>query len=243
MRLTLIPLLLLVCGAPRADAEDAAATAAVENELRTMTQELLDAIAPGNAALWDRYVDDAIIHVDETGAVRGKAELLATLTPLPPGLNGSIGIDTFRVSLHGDVAVVAHEDQEHLDYYGQTLASRFRSLDTWRKTPQGWRLIAEQTTAVLKDPPSMTLPREALCAFAGRYRLTDQIETTIVCDDQGLVARREGRPDVRYLAETADMFFAAGQPRTRRYFRRDAGGAVMGFVDRREGEDILWRRE
>ncbi|MEE2691826.1 MAG: DUF4440 domain-containing protein [Pseudomonadota bacterium] len=239
-RLALMVLLLAAAGTPaRADSSSSGA----ENELRAITQELLDAVAPGDVAVWDRYLDETLIHVDENGTVRGKAELLATLTPLPPGLVGSIAIDTFRSSLHGDTAIAAYEIQEHLDYHGQILRSRFRSVDTWRKTENGWRLIAEHTAAVLKDPPAIELPRATLCAYAGRYRLTEEIETTIVCDDEGLLSKRAGRPDARYLAETEDMFFSPGQPRTRRYFQRDDAGAVTGFVDRREGEDIKWRRE
>jgi len=30
--------------------------------------------------------------------------------------------------------------------------------------------------------------------------------------------------------------------RTRKMFRRDEGGKVTGFVDRREGMDVTWRR-
>ena len=46
-----------------------------------------------------------------------------------------------------------------------------------------------------------------------------------------------------YLVESADVLFIAGQPRVRRIFRRDGAGRVTGFIDRREGEDIDWKRE
>ena len=76
--------------------------AATEAQLRAITQEVMDAIAPGHAAVWDRYLDERLIHVDETGMVRGKRELLAELKPLPPGLIGRIEVDRFRMQLHGD---------------------------------------------------------------------------------------------------------------------------------------------
>ena len=212
-------------------------------ELRAITQELLDAVAPGNAAVWDHYLDPDIVHVDENGAIQSKAELLRDLTPLPPGLVGSIRVDSFRVTLHGDTAIVAHEDQEQLDYHGQPLHTRFRNLDVWRRTAAGWSLIGQQTSAVLHDPPSVALSRADLCAYSGRYRLTDAIVATIACDADGLVATREGRPPSHYRAEVRDVFFAPGQPRSRRIFRRDAAGRITGFSDRREGEDIVWRRE
>jgi hypothetical protein len=47
---------------------------------------------------------------------------------------------------------------------------------------------------------------------------------------------------VTYLPEVRDLFFAAGQPRSRRIFMRDTAGNVVGFGDRREGEDVRWQR-
>jgi len=58
----------------------------------------------------------------------------------------------------------------------------------------------------------------------------------------GLRFERAGRPPVTYRPEVLDVFFAPGQPRTRRIFQRDGSGLVTGFADRREGEDVRWRR-
>jgi hypothetical protein len=41
------------------------------------------------------------------------------------------------------------------------------------------------------------------------------------------------------------MFFISGQsgqPRTRKIFDRDNTGRVTGFVDRRAGSDLVWKR-
>jgi hypothetical protein len=221
----------------------AAAQTSAEADLRRIVQEMLDAVAPGNGAVWQRYLHERVIHVDETGTVRTKNELLAQFTPLPPGLVGRIAIDRFKIETHGDIAVIAYEIQEHLDYHGQILRGRFRSNDTWLKTEQGWRLLAQQTTAVLKDPPSVKLTQQQLCEYSGSYSLTTEINTTIRCTPDGLTAQRSDRPPAQYLAEVEDVFFVAGQPRTRRIFVRDAAGKVVGFVDRREGEDVRWQRQ
>jgi hypothetical protein len=53
---------------------------------------------------------------------------------------------------------------------------------------------------------------------------------------------RDGRPEAELKAEAADLFFVPGSPRSRKVFFRDAGGHVTGFADRREGNDIVWRR-
>jgi hypothetical protein len=213
-----------------------------EETLRQITQQLLDAIAPGHADVWNTYLDEQIIHIDENGVARTKADFLKELTPLPVGLKGSIRIDSFRAAIHGDVAVVAHEDQEQLDYFGQQLHSRFRTLDTWKRTSAGWRLIAEQTTAVLHDPPPASLSKSELCSYAGTYQLTDKIQNTVSCADNSLVFTRTDRPGMRFLPEVRDVFFAPGQPRSRRIFLRDAQGNILAFVDRREGEDVRWTK-
>lgn len=146
------------------------------------------------------------------------------------------------MSLHGETAVVAGELQEYLDYHGQNLRTRFRFLDTWLRTPDGWRLAARHTAAVLKDPPAISLSAADLCTCAGEYRLTPAITTTVRCTEKGLTAERSGRPPATYLPEVRDVFFVAGQPRSRRIFIRDTAGAVVGFVDRREGEDVRWEK-
>ncbi len=237
------PTAALVLMAFAATASPPVETSAGKNDdatLRDLTQQLLDAVATGDKAVWERVLDERMIHVDENGVVRTKRELIAELSPLPPGLHGNLTIDRFEVRHFGDVAVVAQEAQEHLDYHGQALRSRFRSVDTWRRDDNGWHLIGEQTTAVLKDPPSIKLSSAQLCAYVGQYDLTEAITTTIRCENDALVATRAGRPEARYLPETRDMFFQLGQPRTRRLFVRDEHGEIVAFVDRREGEDIRW---
>ncbi|MEP6619784.1 MAG: nuclear transport factor 2 family protein [bacterium] len=218
------------------------APTAVEAELRRNTQALLDAIAPGDVKVWDRLLDASAIQVDENDEVRNKREILAGITPLGPGLIGTLTIDAFRAILHDNVAVVTHEDAETLDYHGQMILSRFRNTDTWVHTNGEWRLLASQVLAVLQDPPAVRLDHATLCGYAGRYAMTPDIVATLDCAGDSLVVRRAGRPDRAFLPEVRDVFFERGQPRTRRIFQRDASGAVTGFVDRREARDITWRR-
>jgi hypothetical protein len=223
-------------------ADTAATQQEAETALRRNTQTLLDAIAPGDTAVWNRLLDSSSITVDENDAVHTKAEMIAGLKPLPPGLTGNLAIDDFTVRLHGNVAVVTHEDNEYLDYHGQILRSRFRNTDTWIKKDTAWRQISSMVLAVLKDPPAISLDRATICGYNGRYALTDSIVTTMQCSGDSLIVRRQGRPDRVFLPETRDVFFEPGQPRTRRILQRDAQGRVSGFVDRREARDLTWKR-
>jgi hypothetical protein len=232
----------VVAGAGVPPNQDRERRAASEAELRLSTQRLLDAIAPGQVAVWDELLDADVIQVDENDVVRRKPEILAELKPLSPGLIGHLRVDDFQLVLEGDVAVVTHEDDETLDYHGQLILSRFRMTETWHQTPVGWRLLASQVLAVLKDPPAVTLDHSTLCAYAGNYSMTSEIKATIRCSAERLIFERSGRPARELLAEVRDVFFEPGQPRTRRIFQRDSHGRVTGFVDRREARDVVWRR-
>jgi len=145
-------------------------TTAVAAELRRSTQALLDAIAPGDTAVWDRLLDENAIQVDENDVVRSKEEILAELKPLGAGLVGHLAIDDFRVVEHGASAVVTHEDDEYLDYHGQVIRSRFRMTDTWISSPLGWRQVSSQVLAVLQDPPARKLGAKVL-APGGDWRV------------------------------------------------------------------------
>lgn len=225
-----------------APADSSTSRQSAEAALRKNTQALLDAIAPGDTAVWNRLLDSIAITVDENDAVHTKAEMLALLKPLAPGLIGHLAIDDFTVRLHGNVAVVTHEDNEYLDYHGQILRSRFRNTDTWLKEGGDWRQIASMVLAVLKDPPAVSLDHATMCSYNGRYAMTDSIVSTIRCSGDSLVVKREGRPNRTLRAELRDVFFEPGQPRTRRIFQRDAEGRVTGFADRREARDLTWKR-
>lgn len=221
---------------------EAPAPSKVEAELKRMTNELLDAVAPGDVDVWKRYTHERLIYVSEGNEQLTKAQLLEQLKPLPKGLVGSLEVGEFHAEVHGNVAVTTYVAEEKLDYFGQVIESQFRTTDAWLKTDAGWRLISSQVLAVLKDPPSIALPRETLCGYNGTYRLTPEIVTKVTCGDDGLSSERTSRKAVTMKAEVRDVFFQPGQPRTRRIFLRDQSGAVTGFADRREGIDIRWMK-
>jgi hypothetical protein len=211
-------------------------------ELKARTQALLDAVAPGNKAPWAAALDKDLISVNENNEVVTKDELLKQLEPLPPGLNGSIKVTEFQLQRHGDVAVATYIADETLDYHGQILRTKFRTTDTWHRTNAAWTIISSMTLAVLNDPPSVRLPDAKLAEYAARYELTPQIHYVIRAEAGHLFGQRDGGKEAELKAEAPDLFFVAGAPRSRKVFYRDSTGKVIGFGDRREGQDIRWRR-
>ena len=243
MRSTCWPSLILLGSALAACATTAAAPpAGPDAVLRAQTQELLDAVAVGNVAVWDRYLDPHMIYLSEAGEVETKAQLLDECKPLPPGITGSIALGRFEVTQFGDTAVVLHVDEETEDYFGHPLHAQYLNLATWRRGPDGWRLIAQQVHAALRDPPAIALPAAQLDDYVGIYQLTDAIRYEVRRNGDQLVGQRTGRSPQPLRVEARDVLFVPGQPRSRKIFLRDARGQVTGFADRREARDIVWPR-
>ncbi|HYK35996.1 DUF4440 domain-containing protein [Alloacidobacterium sp.] len=209
--------------------------------LRAKDQALLDAIAPGNVKVWDDALAPDAVYVDENGAILDRATFLKQLTSLPAGASGTIAIASYQAVQHGDVATVIHTDNETENYHGQMLKARYLTTETWQKYGSDWKLRQVHVYAILQDPPAILLNAKELDEYVGTYTAGD-LKQTVRRDGDHLVSTRVGRPDVVWSAEVRDVFFISGQPRIRKIFQRDATGKIIGFVDRRESWDLVWKK-
>lgn len=211
--------------------------------LTKQMQEMSDAIAVGDVAVWDKYLDPGFVFAEEDDSYKGKAEALKEIRPLPKGLSGTIHVELLSYHEDGGVAVALFRQVETENYFAQTLHANYLTNTTWRRRADGWKLIAQQVLAEKTDPPAISLPPETLAQYAGTYKLKDSDPTyTIAVADGKLTAMRNGRPPQVWDAEATDVFFVAGDPRIRNIFQRDASGHVTGFVERRESWDIVWEK-
>jgi Domain of unknown function (DUF4440) len=218
------------------------ATAPTARELERATQALVDAIAPGERAVWEHYTDPRFVYVTEDNEVQSRAQMLDGLKPLPPGYSGWIVVQEFQCTDFGAFATTTYIMDEHEAVEGHQLHARYRESDTWRTTSEGWRLVAGQIWAIPQDPPRTAATAQHLEEYAGSYTLSPTTRQVIRRVDDHLVAERAGRAPQLLLPESGDVFFTPGHPRTRRVFTRATDGSVDGFADRREGIDLLWTR-
>jgi hypothetical protein len=214
-------------------------TAAV---LHRQTQELMDAITHGSAAVWDRYLDAKSIYTAEDGTLQTKAQMVEGTKPLPAGVSGNIKVIDFKATVHGPVAITNYVSDEHEDYHGHKLHCHYRTTDTWLKTPAGWRLVAGQVLALRTDPPAVPFTSRQMSEYVGRYALTPAITYEIRRQGDGLEGQQTGRQAEPLKAEAPDVLFVPGKTRYRKIFKRAPDGHVTGFAERREAWDIDWKR-
>lgn len=210
--------------------------------LKRQTQELFDAVTNGDGKVWETYLDPNVAYLDENGVLTGHKDTVAQIAPLPQGISGDIKVVNWVDRDFGDTHVTSFDADEHEDFHGQKLHALYRSIGTWRRTPDGWKLTSMQTIARQQDPPAMTLPPEVLAEYAGEYAVAPDLHITIALANGELTSSSNGGKPAPLKVELKDVLFTPGQPRVRKIFVRDAQGHVTGYLNRREGRDVVVTR-
>jgi ketosteroid isomerase-like protein len=206
-------------------------------------QEMSDAIAAGNVAVWDKYLDPSVIYAEEDDSYKGKAEMLKEIRPLPQGLGGTIKVELLSYSEDGDTAVALFRQHETEQYFGQTITAKYLTNTVWKKRAGGWKQIEGQVLAERIDPPALAVPPATLAEYAGSYKLkdSDPVYVLAVTDGKLMGTRGTHKPE-EWKEESPDVFFIPGDNRIRKIFQRDAQGRITGFIERRESWDIVWEK-
>jgi len=211
--------------------------------LKRQTQEFSDAGQKGDAATIDRLLDSDVVFTNETGAIATKKDLVDGASPPPPGgPKREIEVTNWALRRQGEVATATFIDQLTQHFGTQTLVVRFQSTETWAKRPDGWKMIASQTMNVQTPPPAVTLPAAELDAYVGVYQVDPTYVVTISRDAAGLTASANGGPSTPLKVEIKDVLFTDASPNVRKLFQRDTAGHVVGYINRRDGVDLVFRK-
>ena len=214
-----------------------------QDELVRRTQELFDAVAPGDQAPWKKYFADDCIYHDEKGRSMDKAGLVADVTPLPKGYGGSIKVTKPQSVITRDCAVLSYDNEETETIFGQTLHARYHSTDTWLWRDGEWRIAASQTMRYYEDPAVGQSDPARFPDYVGTYEVAKESErrTTLSTEGGQLFMERTGGKKTALLPESGALFFRQGVE-GRILFHRAADGKVDTLIDRRNNEDVVWKK-
>lgn len=211
-----------------------------QEELVRRSQELYDALVPGNSEPWKKYFADDCIFADEKGRTMDKAALIADIKPLPPGYSGSIKLAKVQSRILGDVAVLSYDADEKETIFGQQLSARYHTTDTWLQRNGVWQIIASQAHRYYEDPAIGKADSKKLAGFVGNYQLAPGQVRTISLEGDKLFVERNGKKE-ELLSESCDIFFRKGVE-GRILFRYDSANKVDALIDRRNNEDVVWTK-
>ena len=184
-----------------------------------------------------------LIYAEEDDSVKGKAEMLKEIQPLPKGLGGEIKVELLSYTEDGDTRgprSSARIETEH--YYGQTIHATYLTntvveeargrLEADRR-PGAGRTHRSARDDAIRASDLATIHEGPLQAAGIPIR-----STTLALTDGKLMVTRAAGANVCQRVEsrsTRDVFFIPGDNRIRKIFlQRDTPGHVTGFIERRE---------
>jgi len=211
-----------------------------QEELLRRTQELYDAVASGNQEPWKKYFADDCIFADEKGRVFDKSKLVADITPLPAGYSGTIKIENAQSRIIGNTAILSYDADETETIFGQKLKARYHVTDTWLRRNDNWQIIASQAHRYYEDPAIGTADSKKFADYIGTYELAPGQTRSIIAEGDRLFVERNGKKE-QLLPETSEIFFRKGIE-GRILFRYASTGKIDTLIDRRNNEDVIWRK-
>jgi hypothetical protein len=220
-----------ICGDP---------VAITQEELVRRAQELFDAVVPGNKEPWQKYFADDCIFADEKGRNLNKVQLVADIAPLPKGYSGTIKVAKPQSLIHGDTAILSYDLDETETIFGQNLIARYHVTDTWLRRNGVWQIASSQAMRYYEDPAVGRSDPKKFADFTGTYELAPGQTRRVLSEDESLYVERNGKRE-QLFPEGSEIFFRKGVE-GRILFCYADNGKVDALIDRRNNEDVVWRR-
>ena len=169
-----------------------------------------------------------------------KSKLVADITPLPAGYSGTIKIENAQSRIIGNTAILSYDADETETIFGQKLKARYHITDTWLRRNDNWQIIASQAHRYYEDPAIGTADPKKFADYIGTYELAPGQTRSIIAEGDRLFVERNGKKE-QLLPETSEIFFRKGIE-GRILFRYASTGKVDTLIDRRNNEDVIWRK-
>jgi uncharacterized protein DUF4440/uncharacterized protein DUF3471 len=211
-----------------------------QGELVRRTQELYDSLVSGDQAPWKKYFADDCIFADEKGRLFDKPKLIADITPLPTGYSGTIKVENVQSRIIGNTAILSYDVDETETIFGQNLKARYHVTDTWLQRNGNWQIVASQAHRYYEDPAPGKADPKTFADFIGTYELAPGQTRSVTAKADKLFIERNSKKE-ELIAETPDLFFRKGVE-GRILFRHAGNGKVDALIDRRNNEDVIWRK-
>lgn len=212
-----------------------------QEELVRRTQEMMDSLVPGDQTPWKKYFAEDAMYFDEKGNNMDKAALVNDISPMPTGYSGTIKIVSPQTRVMGNTAILSYDMDETETIFGQNLTARYHATDTWMFRDGTWQIVAGQVFRYYEDPAQGIADPKKYNQYVGTYELAPGKTLSVLVKDGSLLIQKAGREPQQLFTESGDVFFRKGVE-GRTVFRRNANGSVDALLDRRNNEDVLYKK-
>jgi hypothetical protein len=212
-----------------------------QEDLVRNSQEMFDSLPAGDQTPWKKYFADDSMYFDEKGRSMDKTALVNDITPMPKGYSGTIKLVNAKSHIQGDTAILSYDLDETETIFGQNMTARYHGTDTWMYRDGKWQIVAGQMLRYYEDPAPGKVDRKKYGEYVGIYELAPGVEQAVSLVGDDLYGQRTGRDKVLLVPESTDLFFRKGIE-GRWLFWRAESGRVDALIDRRNNEDVVWKK-
>ena len=118
-----------------------------EKEILALEDVRFKAMVSGDVKLLDGLLHQDLVYTHSSAVVDTKASYLEAIRSRKTHYKSQKRFEE-RVRLYGDCALVTGRAEMEAEVNGAHKTLRLRYLNVWTKTPQGWKFIAWQSTAI-----------------------------------------------------------------------------------------------
>ena len=119
----------------------------VEQDIIALEDKRCAAMMARDADALAAMLHDDLVYTHSSAVVDDKASYVDAIRSGRTRYH-SIKCAEERVRVYGDAAFVTGRAEIEVDVNGQHKSLRLRYLDAWTRTPQGWKFVAWQSTAI-----------------------------------------------------------------------------------------------
>lgn len=216
----------------------------LRDELVSITQAWVDAIPAGRKDVWEHTLADDAVLIDEFGRIQNKREAIASLSPFPTNISGSIELRDPHVHAFGNTALLQVEEYEREAFFGQHFVVRYEAMVTFVRHDKQWRIAGYEDVTLPTEPPHLQVAGLQPRDYVGSYRFAPTHAWTFSMRDHVLgYVTGPGRPFMAVEPIAHDVFMGTDDERNLLIFSRDAAGHVTGLIERRKFNDLHLRRD
>ena len=120
--------------------------------LRALERRRIEAIRQNDVAMMSNILDDKFLYINSSGTVYDKQMYLHAVSSHQLTYSGDVDLTETDHRIDGDVVIIAGEMLGHARLDGEAQVYHLRSMRVWRRRDATWRLLAWQSSALLRPP-------------------------------------------------------------------------------------------
>jgi hypothetical protein len=119
--------------------------------LRGLERRRIEAIRANDVGTMDSILDEKFLYINSGGKIYDKGAYLRAVSSHQLTYSADVDLTETDHRIDGDIVIIAGEMLGHARLDGEPQVYRLRSMRIWRRRESGWKLLAWQSSSLLRS--------------------------------------------------------------------------------------------